>query len=212
MLGSFPCQPGFQGKKPFENVYFYCSNCDGIVAPHELTIVEIDRNSCPKQVLSVLRCKKHNAHPNGSSNSLTTLWAVRRPPGRTEETENLSQCMGRLAQRVARIDYIAISTLALSGLFVLASVIIGGVIAVTCLAGIPTSSIALMLLSLAAMLFLLGTFFANRSKQLTQAWLQLSKDYLTHSELIQIQKGTECYIMTTQSPPTCFANRYFYKK
>ncbi len=189
MLGAFPCSPGFGQLEEFKNKYFYCSSCQGIIAPKKVSISVINAQQKEIGHLSILRCKEHS---QGIS-TLSTLWSL----CPNSSCAVLMNHMEQLRLCIRTSDWITCLSYSLSAI----SIGLGIISALLLVQSVTSITVVLFCLGLVS--GLLGIMSQRVSEKNTRSWFILSQEYIKRSKLIPIQKDKDQYVMITRMPPTC---------
>ncbi|SPN73603.1 hypothetical protein C10C_0436 [Chlamydia serpentis] len=200
MLGSSPCYPGAGNIEEYKNRYFYCQLCAQIVSPYTARVVVVDLQDTSTGVIDVMRCKQHKFQGLPVHGPITSLWALE-PVG--NKTARLESEMYAICSQVKNLDLFSIMGWALGGLCILAALILGVMVQGPLIAGLSSWVIPSIVGGIGVILCLTGLLIAYFGKTKVRQWLALSKEYITHCHLRQIQKNSENYSVITQYPATC---------
>ncbi|WP_238318204.1 hypothetical protein [Chlamydia ibidis] len=174
--------------------------CDSVVSPHEVAITLVNDLGKREGILHVLRCKEHPVQGCEDFGAITTLWALH---PKNDEATRIHESMGALASRVHNLDVCALLSFVSSIIFLFAGIIFSIIVAAPAATAFCQWLLPLVIFGVSLALCVLGSAFAHFSKCRVREWLSLSKNYLRHCDLVQIQEDTEKFTMLTMFPPTC---------
>lgn len=200
MFGSYPCYPGFRDRLSYVGTYFYCSICQGVVTPQEVSVTVVDNNGHPSGIAEVLRCKSHTIQGTYSSGPLTTLWGL---APRSPKATVIRERMSHLCARVRNLDIFTLVSCLGGGGLLIAGVVFGLVLASPYVLGLPLWCFSVIICSVGFVLCLLGAIANYFSRIRLREWLRMSQDYIQYCDLVSVQKGTEKYVVLTEFPPSC---------
>ncbi|AHK62965.1 hypothetical protein [Chlamydia avium] len=200
MFGSYPCYPGFQDRLSYVGIHFYCSTCQGVVLPHEVSVVVVDSNGQPSGVASVLRCKNHPIRGTHSSGPLTTLWGL---IPKDQEAVDIRERMSRICFSIRNLDIFTLLSSLGGGGCIFSGVVLCMIVASPMILGLPLWCFSSILCGVGFILCLLGVILNYYARFRLREWLRLSQDYIRCCDLIPVQKGTEKYVVLTEFPPSC---------
>ncbi|MFJ1509089.1 hypothetical protein SBV45_00130 [Chlamydia crocodili] len=200
MFGSFPCYPGFKDSAQYANTHFYCSSCESVVQPSEVSVLVVGSDGHPSGVAPVLRCKNHPIKGTYSSGPLTTLWGLH---PKDAEAIAVREQMRNVCFRVRNLDICSLLSFLGGGILFLSGVILGVIVSAPVIPGLHHWCFPAILLGVGLVLCLIGAILNYFSRARVREWLSLSKDYTERCELVHVQDGTEKYVVLTDFPPSC---------